>query len=119
MIVADSSVWIDHFKTANLALSRALADDLVLMHPFVLGELALGTLRNRASTLVNFVSYDSPPIARPEDALVLIETASLSNRGIGYVDAHLLASCLLLENCRLLTRDRRLHTVAEELGIAA
>ena len=119
MIIADSSVWIDHFKIADLTLSKALAADDVLMHPFVIGELALGTLKNRQGALANFASYDAPPIATPEDVLLLIEQAGLSNRGVGYVDVHLLASCLLHGNCRLLTHDRRLHSAAEQLGIAA
>lgn len=119
MIVADSSAWIDHFKVADLVLSRALAIDEVLMHPFVLGELALGTLRNRSTTLANFSAFDAAPVVPADEVLAFIERAKLSNRGIGYVDTHLLASCLVHGNCKLLTRDRRLCMVAEELGIAA
>jgi predicted nucleic acid-binding protein len=119
MILADSSIWIDHFKLANLALSRALDDDKVLMHPYVLGELALGSLRDRHRTLSNFKAYDYAPVAHSNEVLSLIENATLFNRGLGYVDAHLLASCLIHGDCRLLTRDRRLRETAEHLGIAA
>lgn len=118
MIIADSSVWIDHFKVADLGLSKALAADEVLMHPYVLGELALGSLRNRQATLANFASYDLPPVASPDEVLVFIERAQLSNRGIGYIDVHLLVSCLLHGTCKLLTRDRRLHTAALQVGVA-
>jgi predicted nucleic acid-binding protein len=119
MILADSSVWIDHFKVANLLLSKALDADEVLMHPFVFGELALGSLRNRQAALANFEAYDLPPVVSAAGVLALIENVPLFNRGIGYIDANLLASCLVHGDCRLLTHDRRLREAAEQLGIAA
>ena len=119
MIIADTSVWIDHFKVANFELSQALDADRVLMHNFVLGELALGSLRNRGTTLANFAAYDFAPVAAASAVLELIESSKLFARDIGYIDAHLLASCLQHGDCKLLTRDKRLRACAEQLGIAA
>lgn len=118
MIVADTSVWINHFRVTDLTLSKALDDDEVLMHPFVLGELALGSLRQREATIANFASYERMPMASDEDVLTLIAKTPLYNRGIGYIDSHLIMSCLLHGTCKLLTRDRRLFQAAVELGIA-
>jgi predicted nucleic acid-binding protein len=119
MILADTSIWIDHFKMPNLTLSRAILDERLYMHEFVVGELALGSLRHRPKTLVQLAKFTDAPIARHTQVLDLIERVPLHSRGLGYVDAHLLASCLLAGNCKLLTRDRRLYDVASDLGIAA
>lgn len=119
MILADSSIWIDHFRIANLQFSRLLDTDKVLMHPFVLGELAMGSIRNRAMTIADLRTYEFAPLASADEVLVLIESASLFSRGIGYIDTHLLAACLIHGDCALLTRDGRLQKAAEQLGIAA
>ncbi|MCP8882587.1 PIN domain-containing protein [Devosia sp. XJ19-1] len=119
MIVADTSYWIDHWKVANLAFARQLADGDVLMHPFVLGELALGSLRNRLDTISDLRAMLTLPPASHEEVMVLIEARRLYSRGIGYVDSHLLAAALLAGSVKLLTGDRRLHAAAEQLGIAA
>ena len=119
MILADTSIWIDHFKTPNLLVSRAIIDERLYMHEFVVGELSLGSLRQRPKTLRDLAKFADAPIARHAQVLDLIERAPLHGRGLGYVDAHLLASCLLAGNCKLLTRDRRLREAAEQLGIAA
>ena len=119
MILGDTSVWIAHFRTANLEFVRALDADEVLMHPFVLGELALGSLHARRQTLIDLHAFEQVQVARHEDVLELVENRQLFSRGIGYVDTHLLASCLIAGNCKLFTRDRRLRETAEQLGIAA
>jgi len=119
MILVDTSIWIDHFRAPNLIVIRAIQTDQLYMHQFILGELALGSLKQRKSTLADLSKYADAPIARYDQVLDLIERAELFGRGLGYVDAHLLASCLIAGNTRLVTRDRRLHETAEMLGIAA
>jgi predicted nucleic acid-binding protein len=119
MILADTSIWVDHFRTTNLALSRAIVDERLFMHEFVVGELALGSLRGRSKTLAQLTKFADAPIVRHVEVLDLIERVPLFSRGLGYVDVHLLASCLMVGNCKLLTRDRRLREVAGQLGIAA
>jgi predicted nucleic acid-binding protein len=119
VILVDTSVWIDHLRITNLSVVRAISDDLLLMHPFVLGELAMGSLRDRTTTLRFFLDLEAAPVASPTDILDFVQAERLFNLGIGYVDAHLLASCRLHGNCRLLTYDRRLQETAAKLGIAA
>lgn len=119
MILADSSIWIDHFKVTNLALVRAIRDRQMRLHPYVIGELALGSLRQREVTIMRLNLFRHLPLAQHRDVMVLIEENRLFSRGLGYVDAHLLASCRIAGNCRLLTRDRRLREAAEQLNIAA
>jgi predicted nucleic acid-binding protein len=119
MILADTSIWIDHFKVPNLTVVRAIQNDQLSMHPFVVGELALGSLSNRRKTLADLTKFIDAPVARVEQVQDMIERAMLFSRGLGYVDVHLLASCLLAGNMRLLTRDKRLQDAAERLGISA
>lgn len=116
MILADTGVWIDHLRRSDPALVRLLEDDGLLMHPWVLGELALGSIRDRKA----FVGYlDCLPRLSPApdaDILALVESARLNARGIGWVDAGLLAACKAYP-CRLWTRDARLAALAAELGL--
>ena len=119
MILADSSIWIDHFKVTNLALVRAIREQQLRLHPYVIGELALGSLHQRDLAIGRLNLFRQLPVAQHQDVMILIEERRLFSRGIGYVDTHLLASCLIAGNCKLLTRDRRLRETAEQLGIAA
>ena len=119
MILADTSIWIDHFKVPNLLVSRAIVDERLYVHEFVVGELALGSLRQRPKTLYYLSTFADAPVADHIQVLDLIERVPLYSRGLGYIDAHLLASCMLAGNCKLLTRDRRLREAAERLGVAA
>src|SRR5690349_17766568 len=113
MIVADASTWIDHWKLANLDFVRLLVAKQVMMHPYVLGELALGSLKDRANTIARLGELQTVRAASHAEVMYLIETHRLFNRGIGYVDTHLLAACLLDGHCKLLSRDRRLRETAE------
>jgi predicted nucleic acid-binding protein len=119
VILADTSIWIDHLNRGDRALQRLLRADEVLMHPFVLGEVALGSLRNRAEALV--ILQDIPRVVCADDreVLRLIDDWELFGTGIGYTDAHLLAAVLLTPHARLWTRDRRLQTVAQQLALHA
>ena len=117
MILVDTSVWVDHLRSRNRALVALLDDDRVLTHPFVIGELACGQLRNRREILELLATLPGAQVAGHEDALALVEGHRLFGRGIGWIDAHLLASTLL-SHARLLTRDRRLSRLALEMGVS-
>ena len=119
MILVDSSVWIEHLRSTNAILTELLGDGEVIAHPFVLGELALGNLRQRAAFLGDLRDLPQAVVAEDGEVLRLIDRQALFGRGIGYVDAHLLAAVRLTAGTRLWTRDRRLHAVAAELGLAA
>jgi predicted nucleic acid-binding protein len=118
VILVDTSVWIDHLRSGETALAAALEDGRVLMHPFVLGELACGTLKNRDEVLELLGDLPAAPTATDPEVLGLIERRALMSRGIGYIDVHLLASAALADVGRLWTRDRRLAAVASELDLA-
>ena len=117
MILVDTSVWVDHLRRSNIGLRRLLNDEVVMCHPFVIGELACGTLRNRSAILDMLQHLPSAPVAQHGEVLALIAARSLQGRGLGWVDAHLLASALLADG-RLLTLDRSLNQAAELVGIA-
>lgn len=118
MILVDTSVWIDHLRSGNVALSAALEGGLVLTHPFVLGELACGNIANRSEVVALLRKLSVAPVATDEEVLAFIEMRSLMGRGIGYIDAHILASAALSGSARLWTLDRRLERLALEFGLA-
>jgi predicted nucleic acid-binding protein len=118
VILVDTSVWIDHLRGSDAALMAALERGEVLMHPFVLGELACGNLRNRREVLNLLGRLPAAPTATDAEALAFIERRALMGRGIGYIDVHLLASVAIAGTARLWTRDGRLAAVAGELGVA-
>lgn len=118
MIIVDSAVWIDHYHRGIEQLTELMAFKALLMHPFVLGEIALGTLRNRGSFLENAADLPIATVAEPQEVFSLISSGELHGSGIGYVDAHLIAATMLTPNGALWTSDRRLKLVAERLGIA-
>lgn len=117
MILADTSVWIRHLARRDERFVSALDEGDVCMHPFVLGELACGNLRNRTELLTLFGHLPGIPVATDAEVLVFIERRVLMGRGIGFVDAHLLASIALSRDTRLWTLDKRLARVAEEIGL--
>ena len=118
MILVDSSVWIDHLRGATADLTGLLEEGRVLVHPFVIGELALGSLRQRESVLQSL--RDLPQAVMAEDAEILdfIDRHALFGLGIGYIDVHLLASVRLTPDASLWTRDRRLQDAALRMGLA-
>jgi predicted nucleic acid-binding protein len=118
MILVDTSVWVDHLRKGAPALAAALKRGGVLTHPFVLGELACGDLKNRGEVLQLLGELPGAPMATDTEALDFIERRALMGRGIGYIDVHLLASAVLAGSVRLWTRDRRLAAVAEDLKLA-
>lgn len=119
MILVDTSVWVGHLREGNERLSALLSRGEVLAHPFVIGELALGNLRQRDPVLRAYRKLPSVTVAANEEVLHFIDRQALFGRGIGYVDAHLLAAARLTPGAKLWTHDRRLHAVAAQLGLAA
>ena len=115
MVLVDTSVWIDHFRQNEPELAALLSEGDVLTHPFVIGELSCGSLRNRTVVLSNLAELPAAVPASHEEALGLMQDRKLWGRGIGWVDAHLLAAALL-SGCALWTRDARL---AEAAGAAS
>lgn len=118
-LIVDAAIWIDHLRRSDLALVRALKENRALVHPFTIGEVALGSLGNRRAVLLELSLLLRPQIATDKEVLAMIEDHALYGTGIGYVDAHLLASTMLTPDAGLWTRDRRLGAAAERLGIAA
>jgi predicted nucleic acid-binding protein len=116
MVLADTSVWIGHFREGQSVLSSLLSDGLILTHPFVLGELACGNLKNRAAILSDLEALPSVRPASNVEVMRLVEERRLWGRGLGWIDVHLLASALL-SNCPLFTLDKRLGMAASELGV--
>jgi predicted nucleic acid-binding protein len=116
MVLADTSVWIAHFRQGEPALVDRLREGLVLMHPFVSGELACGNLKDRAAILSDLHALPPAINASHEEVLHLVEDRRLWGRGLGWIDVHLLASARL-SNCRFWTLDTRLEKAAAELGL--
>ena len=119
MILLDTSVWIDHLRHGDPVVVRLLEDDRVLGHPWVLGEISLGRLANRQEVLGLLANLPHAVVASHAEMVTLIETHELWGRGIGFVDAQLLAATLLSSDAQLWTRDKRLAAVAVELACAA
>ena len=111
MILVDTSVWIDHLRRGDAQLVNLLERASVIMHPFVVGEIACGNLRDRASILELLQDLPAAVVAEGEEVLGFIERHLLHGKGIGYVDVHLLASVALTEGATLWTRDKSLHAL--------
>src|SRR5580693_8551808 len=118
MILADTSVWVDHLRTKDNALAALLDAGMVLAHPFVIGELALGNLRQREIVLNALADLPHARAATDAEVLHFIERHALFGRGIGYIGAHLLAAVHLTARAELWTNDKRLNGVAAQLGVA-
>ena len=117
MILADTSVWVDHLRSGNARLAELLDANRVVMHPFVIAEIALGSIRARDTVLGLLEGLSTLPEAQTWEVRRLTEARRLFGRGIGFVDASLVASCLLAPGARLWTRDRKLAAVALELEV--
>lgn len=119
MILADTSIWVDFLDRGDAVLAALIEAEGILLHPYVLGEIALGNLKPRASIMADLRTLPTMPVAAPDELLLFIDQHALFGTGIGYVDAHLLASVMLAPGTLLWTRDKRLLTAAERLGVAA
>jgi predicted nucleic acid-binding protein len=118
VILVDTSVWVDHLRKGDRTLVSLLEKGSVLTHPFVIGEIALGNLRQRRIVLDGLRHLPRATIASDQEVFLFIEQNRLFGAGIGYLDAHLLAAVRLTPGANLWTRDRRLHAVAERLNLA-
>jgi hypothetical protein len=118
LILVDTSVWVDHLRLSDARLVGLLDAGTVLGHPFVIGELALGNLRERNAVLSALSDLPRALMATDAEVLHFIDRHTLFGRGIGYVDAHLLAAVRLTAGASLWTRDKRLRGIAFELGMA-
>ncbi len=118
MILVDTSVWVDHLRRGDERLADLLNRSQVLIHPFVTGELACGNLRQRDEVLRLLSDLPQAVVATQEEVLHLIESKKLMGLGIGFIDAHLLASTALSDSAAIWTRDRRLLEVARKLVLA-
>ncbi|MGA7414875.1 MAG: PIN domain-containing protein [Bryobacteraceae bacterium] len=116
MVLVDTSVWVSHLRSGEPRLTEFLEKGLVLMHPAVIGELACGNLRNRRAFLSHLAELQEAASATNEEALLLIEGRKLWGRGVGWIDAHLLASSLL-SDCLFWTLDERLMSVCDIAGV--
>jgi predicted nucleic acid-binding protein len=119
MILADTSVWIDHFRAGNADLRKLLTQRQIAMHPFIAAELALGSLRDRVRTLTSLDMLPRVRVAQLDEVRQMIEARSLYSQGIGLIDAHLIASVFLGPGTLIWTKDKRLRGVASALGIHA
>lgn len=117
MILADTSVWIDHLHAADARLRAALARDDVGCHPFVIEELALGSLRRRSDVLSLLENLREFPVTSHAEMLTLVERARLWGRGLSAVDVHLLGSVAVVPGARLWTRDKRLRAACRDVDV--
>ncbi len=113
-LLVDTSVWIDHLRSANAELATRLERGEVWCHPFIVGELACGNLANRREILQHLEALPRVDVAEHREVLAFLEAHRLSGRGIGWIDAHLLASARLTR-LPLWTLDKHLATVSQDL----
>lgn len=119
MVLADTSIWIDHFRRRDLQLAKFLEQGDVAMHPFIVGELLLGHVPGIAEMLDDLNTLPKAIVASPDEVLKFISDRKLLGSGIGYVEAHLLAAAALTPETLVWTRDKRLHAAAQSLSLAA
>jgi predicted nucleic acid-binding protein len=119
MILVDTSIWIDHFRNADADLINLLQNAEVLAHPFVIGEIALGNLRNRGVVIAMLSALPRAIVASDAEVLRFIDMSALVGQGIGYIDSHLLASTKLTQSSSIWTRDKRLKAAAARLSLSA
>lgn len=118
MILADTSVWIDHLRYGNEPLRRLLEQGEIACHPWIIGDLACGNLRNRAEVLHLLSRLPQAFVVSDDEVLALIDGRKLMGRGLGWIDAHLL-SAALVEQMSLWTLDRRLAATSAFVGVSA
>jgi predicted nucleic acid-binding protein len=119
MVLADTSIWIDHFRRSDLRLTQFLNRADVVMHPFVIGELVLGHVPRIAEMIEDLRTLPKAMVAGTDEVHKFIADRKLSGSGVGYVAVHLLAAAALAPDTFLWTRDKRLHAVAQSLSLAA
>jgi predicted nucleic acid-binding protein len=119
VILADTSIWIDFLRGAQPRMKGLLDVGQIAMHPFVLAEIALGSLKSRQRTLPEIAALWQVKTAEFSEVMSMIEAHRLYSRGLGLTDAHLIASCLITPGLTLWTRDAALDAASNALGIQA
>lgn len=117
MILADTSIWVDYFRKGNAEMEKRLLSGQIAMHPFIVAEIALGSLHDRRRKLDDMEALLEVKVAQLGEVRHMIEARALYSKGIGLTDAHLLASCLMTPGTQLWTRDSAMERVATTLGI--
>jgi predicted nucleic acid-binding protein len=117
MILADASIWVDHFRKRDAELQRQLLQNNITIHPFIVAELALGSLPNRHKTLADLELLPQVRTAHINEVRSMVESHSLFRKGLGFVDAHLIAATLITPGTVLWTRDKGLRSAAQAMGI--
>jgi len=116
MVLVDTSVWVSHLRDGNVGLEKLLNDGEVICHPFIVGELACGNLKNRHEILIYLQSLPMIILAEDEEVLKFIENNQLMGKGLGYIDVHLIASAVLTD-VPLWTLDKTLDKFTKKIGI--
>jgi predicted nucleic acid-binding protein len=116
MVLVDTSVWVSHLRDGNIGLEKLLNDGKVVSHPFIVGELACGNLKNRHEILISLQSLPTAILAEDEEVLKFIENYQLMGKGLGYIDVHLIAAALLTD-IPLWTLDKTLDKITKKIGI--
>ena len=119
MIIADTTIWIDHLRLADRTLERLVEGVEILMHPFVTGELALGSIAHRPRRLREWSELPQAKVLRHDDLMAFVDKHRVFSRGIGYTDLNLLASAATSDGVQLWTRDGALVKLAGEFGVLA
>jgi len=117
-VLVDTSVWVDYLRTGEAELVKLMQAGVVCCHPMILAELACGNLQNRKQLLGLLGDLSGCVVAKHDEVMRMIEQDALMGKGIGFVDAHFLASCLLTRETQLWTHDKRLANIAQQLGIS-
>ncbi len=117
-VIVDSSIWIDHINRGDNELVTLLKRRLVRLHPMIIAEIALGSIKQRAFILEELCALPHVETTSHSEVMAMIEWMKLYGTGVGYVDAHLLASARQLPTGKLWTRDKRLLEQAKRLGVA-
>jgi hypothetical protein len=118
MILADTSIWVDHFRRRDAELQRQLLQNDIATHPFIVTELALGSLPDRHKTLADLALLPQVKLAHIDEVRSMIESRKLFRKGLGFVDAHLIAATLIAPGTLLWSRDKRLRSIAQTMGIS-
>jgi hypothetical protein len=116
MVLVDTSVWVSHFRDGNVGLEKLLNDGEVVCHPFIVGELACGNLKNRDQILIYLQSLPMTTLAEDGEVLKFIENHQLMGKGLGYIDVHLVAAAVLTD-VPLWTFDKILDKITKKIGI--
>ena len=117
MILVDTSIWVSHLRRHNQRLDDLLGFELIFCHPFIIGEISCGNLKDRSLVLSLLAQLPQPPVVTHQEVFGFIEQHRLMGLGLGFIDIHLLASCQIA--ClSLWTEDKPLHKVAQHLGLA-